>query len=52
MTRLLSIESALERGFTLTTMDGKFVKTPAELKACDEIRTIFRDGEVGSEVRG
>ena len=48
---LLSPESALKRGFTLTLKDGKPVKSALELKKGDIVKTIFKDGERESMVR-
>lgn len=47
---LLSPESALKRGFTMTLKDGMPVKLASELKKGDIIKTIFQDGETESEV--
>jgi exodeoxyribonuclease VII large subunit len=48
---LLSPESALKRGFTLTTKDGKIVKSAQELMKGDLIQTVFKDGRSESVVR-
>ena len=48
--RLLSPESTLKRGFTLTLKSGRIVTSAAALKSGDRIRTRFRDGEAESEV--
>lgn len=50
MINLLSIESTLARGYTLTSRNGQFLHSKEQLKPGDKIRTRFRDGEVDSEV--
>lgn len=49
---LLSIESTLERGYTLTQVDGQSINSHKTLKPGDIIKTVFRDGAVNSEVQG
>lgn len=51
MVSLLSIESTLERGYTLTSRNGEFIHTKDQLNPGDTIRTRFRDGEIDSEVK-
>lgn len=46
----LSPESTLKRGFTLTTKDGKIIKTKAELKKGEVVETHFLDGAVESKI--
>lgn len=50
LVELLSVENTLKRGFTLTTKDGKIVRSAAALKPGDQINTHFSDGEVSSEI--
>ncbi len=50
MINLLSIESTLARGYTLTSRNSQFLHSKEQLKPGDKIRTRFRDGEVDSEV--
>lgn len=51
MSRLLSVETALSRGFSITTTtEGKLVTSARELKKGDRITTRLRDGEVDSEL--
>lgn len=51
MIRLLSVESTLKRGYTLTRLNGQSVHTAADVNAGDEITTIFGDGTVQSIVK-
>ena len=51
ITDLLSLDSTLARGFTVTTRGGKPVTNAADLKDGDEIVTRFKDGSVDSTVR-
>jgi exodeoxyribonuclease VII large subunit len=48
---LLSLDSTLKRGFTLTLKDGKAVARADELKSGDAITTKFSEGEVNSLVK-
>lgn len=50
MVQLLSIESTLARGYTLTQLNGKFVHSRKDVQAGDQLKTLFRDGEVDSTV--
>ncbi len=43
-------QNILERGFTLTTANGKVLKSTKELKNIDKIRTYFKDGTIESEL--
>ena len=45
---LLSPEMALKRGFTITTKNGKIIRSKAELNESDVIETHFKDGKVRS----
>ena len=47
---ILNPENVLKRGYTITSMNGKLVKTAGELKQGDNIRTVFIDGIVHSNV--
>ena len=47
---ILNPENVLKRGYTITSMNGKLVKTAEELKQGDNIRTVFIDGIVHSNV--
>ncbi len=47
---LLSPESVLKRGFTMTLKDGMPIKSAKELKKGEIITTIFKDGKTESEV--
>lgn len=47
---LLSPEMALKRGFTITTKNGKIVRSKAELSESDVMETYFRDGKVTSKI--
>ncbi|MFK7949840.1 MAG: exodeoxyribonuclease VII large subunit [Saprospiraceae bacterium] len=47
---LLSPEMALKRGFTITTKNGKIVKSKSELSESDVIETHFKDGKVKSKI--
>ena len=51
ITGLLSLDSTLARGFTVTTKGGKPVVKASGLKAGDEIVTRFKDGAIDSTVR-
>lgn len=48
---LLSPETALKRGFTLTLKDGKPIKSIQDLKKGDTITTITKDGKRDSTVK-
>ncbi len=48
--QLLNPENALKRGFTLTTKDGKIIKSITTLKQNDRIETHFGDGKIISKV--
>ena len=48
--RLLSPQSLLERGYSLTLHDNRVVKSVAELSPGDTIETIFADGKTTSRI--
>ena len=47
---LLSPEATLKRGFSLTSIDGKIIRSKKEVKKGDEITTQLQDGEIKSKV--
>jgi exodeoxyribonuclease VII large subunit len=47
---LMSIESILKRGFTVTKKGGKFVTSSTKIKKGDVIETVFADGVVESKI--
>ncbi len=52
LVRALGPESAFQRGFSITLGgDGKIITSAASLKAGDELRTKFADGETLSTVK-
>lgn len=48
---LISPETIMQKGYTLTTKDGKIVKNPDTVKKGDEIKTLFSEGEIISIVK-
>lgn len=48
--KILNPKNVLKRGFTLTTINSKIVKTISEINTGDIITTILRDGTVNSKV--
>jgi exodeoxyribonuclease VII large subunit len=48
---ILNPENVLRRGYTLTMMNGKILKTASQLKNGDIINTRFADGDVKSSVK-
>ena len=48
--RLLSPQSLLERGYSLTLHGNRVVKSVAELSPGDSIETIFADGKTTSRI--
>jgi exodeoxyribonuclease VII large subunit len=48
---LLSPESALKRGFTMTLKDGIPIKFVSELQKGDIVKTVFKDGEIESIIK-
>ena len=51
MLHLLSIENTLQRGFTFTQKDGKFIQSADQLTSGDIITSIFQDGKKESQVK-
>ena len=51
MVSFLSPEATLKRGFSLTTKNGKIVKSSKELKKGTVIKTHFLDGKIESEIK-
>ena len=49
---LLSPLNVLKRGYTITSLNGKIIKSVRSLKDGDNIETQFSDGTVKSEVSG
>jgi len=47
---LSSPENMLRRGYTITTKNGKTIKSILEIEADDIISTHFKDGEVRSKI--
>jgi exodeoxyribonuclease VII large subunit len=47
---LMSIESILKRGFTVTKKGGKFVTSYTKIKKGDVIETVFSDGSINSKI--
>lgn len=48
--QLLNPQTALKRGFTMTTKNGKIIRSKTELSESDIIKTHFKDGTVISTV--
>lgn len=48
---LISPETIMQKGYTLTTKGGKIVKNPDTVKKGDEIKTLFSEGEIISIVK-
>jgi exodeoxyribonuclease VII large subunit len=48
--QLLSIENTLQRGFTLTQINGKALVEPSQAKRGDVILTTTANGQLKSEV--
>ncbi len=48
--RAYSPEAVLERGFTITVLNGKAVYSSNDIEGGDHITTLFRDGKVVSRV--
>jgi len=48
--RLLNPQNILQRGFSITTKNGKLLKSAKSLTQGDVIRTVFANGEVSSTV--
>ena len=47
---LLSPQATLKRGFSLTSVDGKIIRSKKEVKKGDKITTQLQDGEIKSTV--
>jgi exodeoxyribonuclease VII large subunit len=47
---ILNPENVLKRGFTITTMNGKIIKSSKQINREDIIETHFSDGGVKSKV--
>lgn len=47
---ILNPENVLKRGFTITTLNGKIIKSSMEVKPGDKINTKFGDGKIASKV--
>ncbi len=48
--KILNPVNVLNRGYTITSMNGKIIKDRYELKEEDQIETRFRDGSVKSRI--
>ncbi|WP_340114957.1 exodeoxyribonuclease VII large subunit [Maribellus mangrovi] len=48
--RLLNPENVLKRGFTLTLIDGKIIKSINDIEKGEELTTKFADGQVKSKI--
>lgn len=48
--RLIHPENVLKRGYTLTTKEGKIIKSVKQLNVNEEIETRFADGNVKSKI--
>lgn len=51
LTKVLNPKNTLQRGYSITRINGKAVKSIEDLKAGDEIISIFNDGEARSVVK-
>jgi exodeoxyribonuclease VII large subunit len=47
---ILNPESVLKRGYTITSINGRVIKSSGDLKNGDNIETIFSDGTVKSRI--
>jgi exodeoxyribonuclease VII large subunit len=47
---ILKPENVLQRGYTITSLNGRILKKSMQLKKDDVIDTLFRDGSVSSRV--
>ena len=52
MVRLLSPENTLKRGYSITLVNGKAVKSIEDIKTGDAIETRLPDGTLRSEITG
>jgi exodeoxyribonuclease VII large subunit len=50
--KILDPENVLRRGYTITSLKGKIIKSGSQLKTDDLIDTRFSDGSVASRVTG
>ncbi len=50
LTQLLSLDTQLKRGFSLTLREGQIVKNIDQVSAGDQITTIVNDGKINSTV--
>ena len=50
MVNLLSLDSAFERGFSITSKNGEIIKSVQKLKVGDKLVHRFKDGEAKSKV--
>jgi len=48
--QILSPETALKRGFTMTMKDGVAIKSAGQIRKGDQLTTVFKDGKVDSTV--
>ena len=48
---LLSPEATLKRGFSITSVDGKIIRSKKEVKKGEEITTQLQDGEIKSKTK-
>ena len=48
--KIMDPENVLKRGYTITSLDGKIIRSSGQLKKDDLIRTRFSDGSLGSRV--
>lgn len=48
---LVNPKSILKRGFSITSKNGKFIKSSSELKTGDEIETILYNGKIQSTIK-
>lgn len=48
--QLVSPKNILQKGYTVTTKNGKIVKSASSLKSGDQLSTILADGEIQSTV--
>jgi exodeoxyribonuclease VII large subunit len=48
--QILDPENVLKRGYTITSLDGKIIKSVRSLNTDDVLETQFSDGKIGSRV--
>lgn len=51
MVRVLSPQNTINRGYSLTLLNGKVVKSIGELRKGDTVTTCLSDGTVESTIR-